>query len=331
MAPTNVAGSTGGASDEGDLMFTTAMPAADYYAHLLAKVEARADLVHERHTLGYAAGSWDFYRIASGDIGPDDKVMVVRATIHGDEVAGALTVLDYLDELVDHAHERGVRLILYPLGNPSGFDLGIRYNADHHMGEGNNDFIRYVMEDGSTQSDLLNGKPFKSWVFADDPSVDVDLPVEARLMLDLARRDPLEQVVAAFDLHQDHVTEGLPARTYQYAFGDLSRYAGIVARVREVVPPLADFDMAGGFGERIDEHGNVLPRDPDNAVRSDRDGFIVRYDGTFSDFYQRIGVPHSIATETTGATPMEDACRVNWIWLTGVIDLVAAGTEQPAV
>jgi hypothetical protein len=304
-------------------MFTTAMPAAEYYAHLLAKVEARSDLVHQRHTLAYATGSWDFYRIASTDIAPDDKVVVVRGTIHGDEIAGALTVLNHLDDLVDHAHQRGVRLVLYPLGNPSGFDLGIRYNADHHMGEGNNDFIRYVMEDGSIRSDLLSGRPFKSWVYADDPSVDVDLPVEARLMLDLARQDPLEQVVAAFDLHQDYVTEGLPARTYQYAFGDLSRYSRIVARVHEVVPPLADFDMAAGFGEQIDEHGNVLPRDPDNAVRSDENGFIVRYDGTFSDFYQRIGVPHSIATETTGATPMEDACRVNWIWLTGVIDLVA--------
>jgi hypothetical protein len=311
-------------------MFTTSMPAAEYYTHLLAKVRARSDLVHQRHTLAYAVGSWDFYRIASRDIGPEDAVVVVRATIHGDETAGALTVLNYLDELVDHAHERGVRLILYPLGNPSGFDLGIRYNADHHMGEGNNDFIRYVMEDGSIQSDLLNGKPFQSWVYADDPRVHVDLPVEARLMLDLARRDPLEQVVAALDLHQDHVTEGLPARTYQYAFGDLSRYAGIVAQVHEVVPPLADFDIAGGFGEQIDEQGNVLPRDPDNAVRSDQDGFVVRYDGTFSDFYQRIGVPHSIATETTGATPMEDACRVNRIWLTGVIDLVSAEGQDRA-
>jgi hypothetical protein len=305
-------------------MFTTAMPSEEYYRLLPRKVEARADLVHSRHPLEYDAGTRELLRIASKDIGPGDPVMVVRGTIHGDETAGALTVLNYLDELVAYAHDRGTRLILYPLGNPSGFDLGVRYNADHHMGEGNNDFLRYVMEDGSVQGDLLNGKPFKSWVFADDPSVDVDLPVEARLMLELVRQDPLEQVVAAFDLHQDHVTEGLPARTYQYAFGDLDRYAGIVAKVHEVVAPLADFDMAGGFGEQIDEHGNVLPRDPDNAVRSDARGFIVRYDGTFSDFYQRIGVPHSIATETTGATPMEDACLVNWIWLSGVIDLVSS-------
>jgi hypothetical protein len=58
-------------------------------------------------------------------------------------------------------------------------------------------------------------------------------------------------------------------------------------------------------------------------VRSDVNGFIVRYDGTFTDFYHRIGVTHSIATETSGATPVEDACRVNLIWITGVMELIA--------
>lgn len=299
------------------------MPAAEYYRHLLAKVEARADLVSTEHTLEYQAGTWRFYRIASRDIGPEDKVVVVRATIHGDEIAGALTVLNYLDELVDHAHGHGVKLVLYPLGNPSGFDLGIRYNADHHTGEGNNDFLRYVMEDGSIRGELQPGERFATWVYVDDARVDADLPAETRLMLDLVRRDPLDQVVAAFDLHQDYLTEGVGACTYQYAFGDLDRYAGIVAKVADVVPPLADFDVSAGFGEQVDEHGNVLPREADNAERSDASGFIVRHDGTFSDFYHRLGVPHSIATETTGATPMADACLVNWIWLTGVIDLVS--------
>lgn len=306
-------------------MFTTAMPAAEYYEHLLAKVTARTDLVHSVHRLDYRAGSWDFLRIASRDIGPDDRVMVIRGTIHGDEIAGALTVLNHLDEIVDHAHDRGVRLVIYPLGNPSGWDLGIRYNADHHMGEGNNDFLRYVTADGEVRSDLQSGGSFERWLMSDDPSLGIDLPLETRMMLDLVRTDPNDQVVAAFDLHQDYVTDGLAPCTYQYAFGDLDRYDEIVSRVHEVVPPLADFDMAGGFGEQIDEQGNVLPRDPDNAVRSDARGFIVRYDGTFSDYYQRIGVPHSIATETSGATPMEDACRVNLIWLTGVLDLAAPG------
>lgn len=306
-------------------MFTTAMPAAEYHTHLLAEVEARDDLIHAAYPLAYRAGTWDFVRIASRHIGPRDKVMVVRGTIHGDEIAGALTILSYLDELADYAHHRGVKLILYPLGNPSGFERGLRYNADHHVGEGNNDFIRYVMEDGSLEADLGAGKPYRSWAMADDPALGLDLPAETRLMLELVRRDPLPQVVAALDLHQDVVTPGLPACAYHYAFGDLGRYSAIVARIAEVVPLLAGYDVAGGFGEQVDEDGKLVERRYERAVRSDAAGFLVRYDGSLSDFCQRIGVGHSITVETTGATPIEDACLVNWIWLAGVIDLVTAG------
>ncbi|HET6562978.1 MAG TPA: succinylglutamate desuccinylase/aspartoacylase family protein, partial [Marmoricola sp.] len=212
-------------------MFTTAMPAAAYHDLLRAKVDARGDLVHASHLLRYRAGDWELMRIASAEIGPSDRVVVVRGTIHGDEVAGALTVLNHLDEIVDHAHERGLKVIIYPLGNPSGFERGIRYNADHHVGEGNNDFLRYVLADGSVRGDLPAGQRFDRWVLADEPELAIDLPPEARLMLSLVRQDPNDQVVAAFDLHQDLLTEELGPCAYHYAFGDVSRYDGIVVRL----------------------------------------------------------------------------------------------------
>lgn len=307
-------------------MFLTPRTAAELHAALRTRVDARDDLVCTAYPLVHEAGTWELLRIASAEIGPDDRVVVIRGTIHGDEVAGALTVLNHLDELVDEVHGRGLKLVVYPLGNPSGFDRGIRYDADHHVGEGNNDFLRYVLDDGSVTGEIGVGGSFNRWMLADEPELGIDLPAETRLMLELVRRDPNEQVVAAFDLHQDLVTEGLPPRAYHYAFGDLSRYDAIVRRVAEVVPLLADFDMAGGFGERIDEDGNVVPRSAEelaqDAVRSDRHGFIVRHDGSFSDFYHRLGAEHSIATETSGATPIEDACRVNLIWVAGVLDLL---------
>ncbi|HET6561659.1 MAG TPA: hypothetical protein VFG72_07270, partial [Marmoricola sp.] len=139
----------------------------------------------------------------------------------------------------------------------------------------------------------------------------------------LVRQDPNDQVVAAFDLHQDLLTEELGPCAYHYAFGDVSRYDGIVVRLREVVPLLSGFEIDAGFGEEVDDEGRVLPKTAAVAARSDANGFIVRYDGTFSDFYQRIGAAHSIAAETSGATPMDDACRVNLIWMTGVMELVA--------
>ncbi len=312
-------------------MRATAMAAADYHAQLREKVIRRGDLVHDSHPLRYRAGDWELMRIASADIGPSDRVVVVRGTIHGDEVAGALTVLHHLDELVDRAHGLGLKVVVYPLGNPSGFERGIRYNADHHVGEGNNDFLRYVFEDGSVAGDLRGGRRFVRWLLADEPDLGVDLPLESRLMLSLVRQDPNDQVVAALDLHQDLVTEGLGPCAYHYSFGDLSRYDGIVARVRELVPPLAGFDVAAGFGERVDDEGRVLPKETELPARSDANGFIVRHDGTFSDFYQRIGVPHSVATETSGATPVDVACRVNLTWITGVMELVASEVRRSPV
>ncbi len=89
-----------------------------------------------------------------------------------------------------------------------------------------------------------------------------------------------------------------------------------------MVPPLAHYDPADGVGEP--SKGEPRPPGPMEALRSDANGFIVHYDGSSSDLFQRIEVEHSITTETIGATPMEEACLVNRIWMTGVIDLVTA-------
>ena len=53
-------------------------------------------------------------------------------------VAMGLTVkpwLEYLTEIFERAHEAGIKLIVYPLGNPSGFDRGTRYNIDNDKGD----------------------------------------------------------------------------------------------------------------------------------------------------------------------------------------------------
>ncbi|MFZ2202019.1 MAG: succinylglutamate desuccinylase/aspartoacylase family protein, partial [Microgenomates group bacterium] len=184
------------------------MTADEYHRLLTDKIKARDDLTFAMFPLNYQAGKWELMRIVSKKIGKDDKVVVIRGTIHGDEIAGALTILNYFDELVDCAHEKGIKLIIYPLGNPSGFEKGIRYNADNDKGEGNNDFLRYEMADGSYEGDLGSGKPFKRWLMSDSPELSVHLPLEAKVIQELVRKDPLDQVAAALDLHQDYITPG---------------------------------------------------------------------------------------------------------------------------
>lgn len=297
---------------------------ANEYHHLLTdKITARKDLDFGLVPLNYQAGKWELMRIVSKKIDPRDKVVVIRATIHGDEIAGALTILNYFAELVDYAHRRGIKLIIYPLANPSGFDKGIRYNADNDKGLGNNDFIRYRLEDGSIgEEDLGPNDTFSEWLFSDDPSLSIHLPVEARLFQELVRKDPLDQVVGAIDLHQDYITKDLPPYAYHYAYGDLAALRPIAREVAKVVPLLAHFDMNAGFGEQIDENGQVVPRVAGGGFLSDEDGFIVRHDGTFSDFFYRRGAKYSLTTETSGATSIEKACLVNWIWIRGIIGLL---------
>jgi len=79
----------------------------------------------------------------------------------------------------------------------------------------------------------------------------------------------------------------------------------------------------------LSRHRRAGARDAvSQAMQSDANGFIVRHDGTLPDLLYRIGeaqgrVVHVITPETTGATPLEIACEVNWIWIRGVIELVA--------
>jgi hypothetical protein len=40
----------------------------------------------------------------------------------------------------------------------------------------------------------------------------------------------------------------------------------------------------------------------------------------------RLGVKYAVTAETTGKTPLDRACRVNWLWIKGLVDLAAKKT-----
>jgi len=56
------------------------------------------------------------------------RTVLITAGFHGDEKAGPLTLLEHIAEIVDYAAARGVGLLVYPCINPSGFEVGSRYN-----------------------------------------------------------------------------------------------------------------------------------------------------------------------------------------------------------
>jgi len=268
--------------------------AEEFYGILDNNLRNSKGIVIATDLIGYKNGDFYFWKISSAKIGPKDKIILIRAGIHGDEIAGPLTILTYADRIIDLVHRSGLKLILYPLGNPSGFEAGTRYNIDGDGGDdGNNDFLRYASD-------------ADKWRWASDPKLNIRLPKETELMHALLKEDRLNQVAACIDLHQDYISNFPPA-AYHYAFGDLSRYRNIVEKIEKLVPVLRYTFISAGQS---------------SPAKSDAQGFIVRHDGSLQDLMFRFGAKHSITVETSGATPVGIARRVNLIWIYGLIELV---------
>ena len=66
------------------------MPAKSFTEEILSSLSKRSDVVCNTYPLRYKRGDYDFIRISSSIIKPDDKVMLIAAGIHGDEIAGPL-------------------------------------------------------------------------------------------------------------------------------------------------------------------------------------------------------------------------------------------------
>jgi succinylglutamate desuccinylase/aspartoacylase family protein len=235
----------------------------------------------------------DTYDLLYAEI-PGARTLTITAGFHGDEVAGPLTLLEHLPDIVAHARARDVGLRIYPCLNPSGFHDGTRYNRSREAP--NNDLLRYELAPGQWVGELKNGQPFLRAVPHQHG------PKETRaLVAELERATPPH---AALDLHQDPWLEG--AFSYFYVFGAREAYLPLVAATEPVVP-LARAAVV----------------DDDDDVRSDPDGLIVLHDGSVTDYFFRRGVPFTAALETTTRTPLPRAHEVNLIWIRGFIDLAA--------
>ncbi|OGH76799.1 MAG: hypothetical protein A2469_00540 [Candidatus Magasanikbacteria bacterium RIFOXYC2_FULL_40_16] len=293
---------------------------------LMKDLSNRVDIEIDEKNLAYKKGSFPFFRIASKNISPTDKVVLIRAGIHGDEISGPLTILRHASQIIDYAHANGVKLIIYPIGNPSGYALGLRYNIDNeNYGCGNNDFLRYELEDGRLVDDLgKNPQPFTRWFWSSEVA-GVSLPLETAVMHKYLREiAPLKQIRAVIDLHQDYLTPGAEPSAYFYPFGELSDYLPLVEKARTVTPILNNSPIGAGFQTKIDAQGKVIKSGAgEQDMFTDDDGFIVRYDGSLTDLFWRLGAKYCVAVETTGATPLDDAIQVNLIWILGLIDLTA--------
>ncbi len=305
----------------------------------LVGIYRRLDLLRSKDTdvvyypVRYQRGTWLFPKILSKRVEPSDKVVMIGAGVHANETAGPLTLAWYGQDIIHYAAGKGLRVIWYPLRNPSGYGIpGKRYNVDSDDDEvaaGNNDFVRYRLADGRFVDDLRDSNVFASWGWASNPEFQVPLPPETRLMHDLLKQDPLGSVQAVIDLHQDWITKAAAPLAYHYAFGDVTVYEAIVRQIEKVVPIARHQHIGAGY-HGLTADGQPTRDAPDQALVSDDNGFIRRHDGSWTDLLFRIGESqgkriHCVTPETTGATSLEIACQVNLIWIYGLMDLVADG------
>ena len=300
---------------------------------LINSLQNRNDVVFEKvGVLKYLTKSgekyYDYCKISSANITESDKILLIRAGIHGDETPGPFAIMERVSEIFDYAHGRGVKLIVFPLDNPSGFEAGTRYNIEGDSGDaGNNDFLRYILADGSITDDLGVGSDFKEWKWSSDPALGVKLPAEtAALHLEL-KKLPLNQIVGVLDLHADNFINA--PYFYQYGFGDTGVYRDIVRKIHAVIPVLANEYIDSGYLNKPDyrpeqiKDGEIV-EDP-FAPKSDADGFIRRHDGTLPDLFYRLGAKYCITVEVTGDVDRNLAEEANLGWIKGLIDLVARG------
>jgi hypothetical protein len=285
------------------------MKAEIFNQKLTKTLKARKDIVVRGFKLDYGDKKFELLKIRSKIISKKDKIILISSGFHGNEKAGPLTFLQKANRIIDYCHKNGLKIIIYPLINPSGFEKNTRYNIDGDKGDaGNNDFMRYELDDGKIIDDLGGSEKFKNWYWSSDKKIKAKLPQETKLLHRLMKNDPLKQVVAAIDLHQDLISDQNRIFTHHYAFDNKNLLGRIVEKVAEIIPILKNHKW----------ETNV----PNAEIETDKNGFVVRYDGSISDLLYRLGAKHSITVETTASAPLNKAIFVNLTWILNIIDLV---------
>lgn len=306
------------------------MTAEAYYATLLRGLKGRADIRLTWYTLRYGKHGrrrYRFLRIASADIDRNDNILLITTGMHGDEATGPLFVLRRINWILNTAHEAGVKVIIYPLINPSGFELGTHYNllGDAKLQRGNNDFLVFRNRKGDIAYDL-GTRDTAALVLkfrSSDRRLRLRLPPEARLMHRLLENDfwnHHKQIIGALDLHEgkdeDELALKEPAGAFHYAFVKHA-FAGIARNVaRAGIPVLRNRSVSDGFERSSD--GYALVR----VMKTDNDGCIRYYDGSLTEYLWRLKVPYAACVDTTNGLFRRRIMELYGLWVRGMIALI---------
>ena len=249
-------------------------------------------------TVHGARGAYPLVRLTTRSAGVGQPTLLVTAGFHGDETAGPMLLTGALPLLLALlADGDDVALDIFPCVNPTGFELGTRYNA---RGERpNNELLRYELPDGTGAGELPSPRaPFRRWAPC-APAAE-----ETRALLAALEASPPHD--AAIDLHQDPSARG--PGTYCYHLGPREPLEVAQETAARIVPVLRDADVWAG--------------------RTDAQGFIEAHDGSVTDYTYRRGARHAVCVETTTDTPLQHSLQVYELWMSTMIALAAGRRRE---
>jgi len=170
--------------------------------------------------------NYPLYRLI---IHPEVKETVcIVSGIHGNEIAGPLCILKIVDAIIHDLPEQ-FRYIVYPMINPSGFDLRQRFDADHR-------------DLNALYAPTLRSKNyFEVQVFFQDA----------------LKFTPFEAVIT---LHEDSDKD----KFYMYGLGkeNIDFYHAICGFAKTCIPPWMNGEIEGCI---TDEHGLILSNSRDHS------------------------------------------------------------------
>jgi len=158
----------------------------------------------------------------------NQQTICIVSGIHGNEIAGPLTIIHMLDENIEELPEN-YRYVIYPMVNPTGFDLRQRFDSDGR-------------DLNAVYSLTLKSKNYQ----------EVQSFYE-----DVIKFSPFEAVIT---LHEDSDRD----KFYMYGLGkeNLDFYHAICGFARTWIQPWTNAEIEGCF---TDEYGLVLSTARDHA------------------------------------------------------------------
>lgn len=255
------------------------------YYQTLEKVAGEKKLRTKYFPLKYGNKIYQLMLLESEKLEKFEKILFLRAGIHGTEPEGPLFLVQNLNRIVDYVHKRNTSLIIIPIGNPSGLETGTEYNI---LGQKeNNCHVKSVR-------------------------INYPVPEETKLidfLLDQWLKKENRPIRGVIDFHSetDPVSPSRRAGTYCYVDKVDKKYLAIIKKIEKFAPVLKNTEVVN-FGPA--------------KARTDKNGLVVFADGSLTDYLSSLGVDWCIAPEVIAGMKMKQVSKIYWLWLAGVADIL---------